>query len=63
MKAVLLVFEKHLHSYTFDITNEQKKRILSLVDYTPEQYEVLSEITGLSKAYFAQDDVDYCIEW
>lgn len=63
MKILLLVFEKHLRSYTFDITEEQKKRILSLIDYTPEQYQVLSEITGLDKAYFAQDDVDYCIEW
>lgn len=63
MKALLLVFEKHLRSYTFDITNEQSKHILSLVDYTPEQYKVLSEITGLSEAYFAQDDVDYCVEW
>ena len=63
MKAVLLVFEKHLRSYSFDITEQQKNKILSLVDYTPEQYEVLSEITGLDKAYFAQDDVDYCVEW
>ncbi len=63
MKAVLLVFEKHLRSYTFDITEDQRKRILSLVDYTPEQYKVLSEITGLSKEYFSQEDVDYCIEW
>lgn len=63
MKAVLSVFEKHLRSYTFDITEDQRKRILSLVDYTPEQYKVLSEITGLSKEYFSQEDVDYCIEW
>lgn len=63
MKAVLLVFEKHLRSYTFDITEDQRKQILSLVDYTPEQYKVLSEITGLSKEYFSQEDVDYCIEW
>lgn len=63
MKAVLLVFEKHLRSYTFDITEDQRKRILSLVNYTPEQYKVLSEITGLSKEYFSQEDVDYCIEW
>lgn len=63
MKAVLLVFEKHLRSYTFDITEDQRKRILSLVDYTPEQHKVLSEITGLSKEYFSQEDVDYCIEW
>lgn len=63
MKAVLLVLEKHLRSYTFDITEDQRKRILSLVDYTPEQYKVLSEITGLSKEYFSQEDVDYCIEW
>lgn len=63
MKAVLLVFEKHLRSYSFDITEKQKNKILSLVDYTPEQYKVLSEITGLGEAYFAQDDVDYCVEW
>lgn len=63
MKAVLLVFEKHLRSYTFGITEQQKDKILSLVDYTPEQYKALSEITGLDEAYFAQDDVDYCVEW
>lgn len=63
MKAVLLVFEKHLRSYTFDITEQHKDKILSLVDYTPEQYKALSEITGLDETYFAQDDVDYCVEW
>lgn len=63
MKAVLLVFEKHLCSYTFDITEQQKDKILSLVDYTPEQYKALSEITGLDEAYFAQDNVDYRVEW
>lgn len=63
MKAVLLVFEKHLRSCAFDITEQQKDKILSLVDYTPEQYKVLSEVTDLDEAYFAQDDVDYCVEW
>lgn len=63
MKALLLIFEKHLRSYTFDITKEQKDNILSLVDYTSEQYKVLSEITGLPEKYFMQDDVDYWVEW
>lgn len=63
MKAVLLVFKNHFCAYTLYITEDQRKRILSLVDYTPEQYKVLSEITGLSKEYFSQEDVDYCIEW
>lgn len=62
MNTQLLVFENHLKSQTFDITEDQKKRILSLVDYTHEQYEVLSKITGLSVEYLAQDNVDYCVE-
>ena len=62
MKAVLLVFENHFQSHTFDITEQQKDKILSLVDYTPEQYETLSEITGFDKIYFAQDNVDYYVE-
>lgn len=58
----LSITEKRSNSYTFDITDEQKKQILSLTDYTPEQYKLLSEITGLNENYFANDDVDYWIE-
>ena len=63
MNTRLLVFEKHSNSQTFDITEDQKRKILSLVDYTYEQYKVLSEITSLPVEYFAQEDVDYCVEW
>lgn len=63
MKSTLLIFEKHQCTSSFDITEEQKEHILSFIDYTPEQYETLSELTGLSKEYFTKKDVDYCIEW
>lgn len=62
MNFKLVIFENRTQSESFDITQAQVKQILGVVDYTPEQYKILSEITGLSESYFMNDYVDYYID-
>ena len=46
MHYKLIIFENHTKSTSLDITPEQARQILGVTDYTPEQYEILAEITN-----------------
>lgn len=58
----LIIFENKLSCTTFDITKEQLNEYFSYINYSTEQYQFLSSITGYPVLYFAQENVDYFIE-
>lgn len=59
----LVIFENHTKSTNLDITPEQARQILGVTDYTPEQYEILAEITNRPASYFMDDLVDYYVDF
>lgn len=59
----LVIFENHTKSTSLDITPEQARQILGVTDYTPEQYEILAEITNRPASYFMDDLVDYYVDF
>ena len=59
----LIIFENHTKSTSLDITPEQARQILGVTDYTPEQYEILAEITNRPASYFMDDLVDYYVDF
>lgn len=63
MHYKLIIFENHTKSTSLDITPEQARQILGVTDYTPEQYEILAEITNCPASYFMDDLVDYYVDF
>ncbi len=63
MHYKLIIFENHTKSTSLDITPEQARQILGVTDYTPEQYEILAEITNRPASYFMDDLVDYYVDF
>jgi hypothetical protein len=63
MSPVLSVFENGVVSYSFNLSENQREYIMSFVDYTVEQYNAISEITGLDTDYLSKGNVDYWIEY
>ena len=63
MSPVLSVFENGVISYSFNLSENQREYIMSFVDYTVEQYNAISEITGLDTDYLSKGNVDYWIEY
>lgn len=63
MHYKLVIFENHTKSTSLDITPEQARQILGTTDYTPEQYEILAEITNRPASYFMDDLVDYYVDF
>lgn len=63
MSPVLSVFENGAVSYSFNLSENQREYIMSFVDYTVEQYNAISEITGLDTDYLSKGNVDYWIEY
>lgn len=63
MHYKLVIFENHTKSTSLDITPEQARQILGVTDYTPEQYEILAEITNRPASYFMDDLVDYYVDF
>lgn len=63
MHYKLVIFENHIKSTSLDITPEQARQILGVTDYTPEQYEILAEITNRPASYFIDDLVDYYVDF
>ena len=59
----IINFENHTKSTSLDITPEQARQILGVTDYTPEQYEILAEITNCPASYFMDDLVDYYVDF
>ena len=58
----LVVTDRHADNQTFDLTKEQVDQIYAQVAYTPEEYQLISELTGLSPQYLDNPDVDYFID-
>lgn len=63
MHYKLIIFENYTKSTSLDITPEQARQILGVTDYTPEQYEILAEITNRPASYFMDDLVDYYVDF
>ncbi len=60
--AKLVVFETKTSSFSYDVTPEDIKKYFSEIDYSEEQEQFISELTGLPIEYIQQSNVDYYID-